>query len=293
MHHILSGFQLLIAVALVLTGWSGSIRADDPMEMVVLIHPKLKNYADALANKPMNLADDNWLIDGGVYSLNKKSARIEKCRVRMAMGDSVKALKGWSLVKQYGEPISAIGLKGLPYFTVPWVIYYKDSEDGKAVVLGKATKKMRTLDELLKHPIHLRDDLLAMEPSRVFADKLQITPILSSRNRFDGSMSHSVSAPVKLDLKANPPTASVHLHNKFPVPLSLRIVMSGGPENDRLEFQVPGKNVDGEWLPNIVLEAGEKKTLVVDLKGVRQGQEPRWCRIQTGGYLLPLDDRKK
>jgi hypothetical protein len=281
MTFVFSRCKLALMVVVGALTCSESIRADDTNDLVVLVHPALKGWADAASLNP-DFKDSFSHSFFGSYDLKKKSIVAEKLPNRIEVGNSTKAVKEWSMLIQYGEPKTAKGPKGF-YVFIPWTIYFRDT-DAKVTEIAKGVRQFRSANEYLKRPQDLQVRLsFAAESSRVFADKVEIKRIPNLINRFDGSFETSASAPAKLEMKGGPRTGSIRLHNKFPVPVALTFKITSLAGERYLT--VPGKFDTGEWMPPLVLEAGEKKTLTVDLKDFPMGQEPVNWSIQNLVFL--------
>jgi hypothetical protein len=118
----------------------------------------------------------------------------------------------------------------------------------------------------------------------VFADKPTIAPAAGIPSAF---------APVKLDLKADPPTATVRLHNKLPVPVNLSLDFQSAftlPNRGQYFHFPPMRNGN---VGTFVLAAGEQRTLTIVLKDLEKGHEPRWCKLSSLWLLNPLDEPEK
>lgn len=280
-------FRVALCAAFALAS-GGLARAAEPEELVVLLHPKMKDWSMAITNG-MKLTNTENSQGWGIWGYKATGKPLHpKCPVRIEVGPAAKAVKNWSLLLQFEAPVFGAQPGAL---VVPFVVWYRKDLDAKSVEVARGTvfdsgnNYAHAVQNLCVARIRAIDESLKItQAAKVFADKPTVA---------DSSGIAYAFAPIKVDLKADPPTASVRLHNKHPIPVGMYLTLQGkvNAEPGDQVFEVSNRDSATNTWP-LVLEAGEEKTLTIALKNLKPGQAPRLCKLANLFLMLPVGEKK-
>jgi len=256
--------------------------AAEPSELVVLLHPKMKDWEPLIVKDKRNLDSSSWAV--WAYKPKDKPRVVDRA-VRFEVGVSAKDVKDWSLMIQFETPKQGMTPNGLQGVIVPFVVRYRESADVKPIELARGAvwdsgdNSANAVKNLCGTRVRsIGSDITLSTAGRILVDK--------PRFEQDGGTPFAF-APTKLDLKANPPTASVKLHNRLPLPAAAFIEFQGKftPASGDQIFRM--KDNKGQYV-SVIMEAGEEKTVTFELKDLKKGQEPRWCKLTSVDLLFPV-----
>jgi hypothetical protein len=244
----------------------------------------MKDFAKPIAEAHASQLTRSWGVAVEFPAADRRFP-LPEAKLRVEVGTAAKAVKDWCVMIQYDAVVAGMLKDRRYHIGAPFTIRYRPTPDAAPVEVYRGTAETDAVDQATAIRFFCEGGarsyagtLSRVLADRVFADKPTIPK--------DGERGPFAFAPVTVDLKANPPTATLRLHNKLPMAVHLMVQLQGkfAPVAGDQFFVFPPPNGNGTPMP-LVLEAGEQKTVTVSLNGLKPGQEPRWCQLSKLNFV--------